>query len=199
MARIAVDVVLLPDEEMTERVIEANAELVAGHGAAIVLGRHDRLPHISLAMGCLEPASMASVGDVLAGIAGETPVGSLEITGVRTSRNARGELVSAFEIDNSTDLQALHEAVMVRLDPFLSADVTAGMVCDELVAETTLAWVRDYRTQAAFERFWPHITVGYGRYQPAWSFPVTFRASDLAVCHLGNHCTCRRVLSRHGL
>jgi len=26
-------------------------------------------------------------------------------------------------------------------------------------------------------------------------FPIDFNVAELALCHLGNHCTCRRVLT----
>ncbi len=30
-------------------------------------------------------------------------------------------------------------------------------------------------------------------------FPIQFTASKLALCHLGNYCTCRKILSLHDL
>jgi len=40
----------------------------------------------------------------------------------------------------------------------------------------------------------PHISVGYGEITGLPS-PIEFRATQLALCHLGNHCTCRKVLA----
>ena len=76
MSRIAVDVVLLPDETMTNRAIEINAELVKKFGDKIVLNKANCLPHISLAMGCVEEADITSIGKVLEAIAKETPPGN---------------------------------------------------------------------------------------------------------------------------
>ena len=53
MNKIAVDVVLLPSDEMTDRAIRANTELVEKFGSEIVLNKKNCLPHISLAMGCI--------------------------------------------------------------------------------------------------------------------------------------------------
>ncbi len=66
---------------------------------------------------------------------------------------------------------------------------------DQDVAASTLAWIRHYREKAAFAAFFPHITIGYGQVQEPMTFPMPFVASQLAVCHLGNHCTCRNVLA----
>jgi hypothetical protein len=68
----------------------------------------------------------------------------------------------------------------------------------EKVAETTLLWIKNYREKSSFEMFSPHITIGYGQVgTPAG--PIEFRASKLALCHLGNHCTCRKVLVSVGI
>jgi len=78
----------------------------------------------------------------------------------------------------------------------MSCDVTAGMICgDEEAAPSTLAWIRDYRRKAAFAAFFPHITIGYGVVTEPMMFPMDFVAPQLALCHLGNHGTCRKVLA----
>jgi hypothetical protein len=40
----------------------------------------------------------------------------------------------------------------------------------------------------------PHITIGYGQVDD-FTFTAEFTASKLALCHLGIHCTCRKVLA----
>ena len=76
MSRRAVDIVLLPGETMTDRAIEINAELEKKFGAEIVLNKANCLPHISLAMGCIEEKDIASVEKILEAIARETPPGN---------------------------------------------------------------------------------------------------------------------------
>ena len=194
MSRIAVDVVLLPDETMTDRAVEINAELVKTFGAEIVLNKVNCLPHISLAMGCIEEKDIASVEKILEAIAGETPPGHLKVLGIRNSGNSKGETVSVFEVVRTSQLQRLHENVMEKLAPYLSSEVTADMIYgNEEVAESTLMWIENYRQNSSFENFFPHITIGYGRTQYQMQ-PDTFAASKLALCHLGNHCTCRKIL-----
>jgi len=194
MSRIAVDVVLLPDEAMTDRVVEINAELVKKFGSKIVLNKENCLPHISLAMGCVEERDIVSVEKVLGEITKEAPVGNLKVVGIRTSGNSKGETVSVLEVEKASQLQSLHEKVMEKLTPYLSSDVTEDMIYgDEEVAASTLLWIENYRQKASFENFFPHITVGYGQIENQ-ALPVTFTASELALCHLGNHCTCRKVL-----
>ena len=199
MTRKAVDVVLLPDEAMTDRAIELNAELVKKFGNKIELNKENCLPHISLAMGCIEESDIASVGRVLEEIANETSMPDLKVVGIRTSGNSKGETVSVFELEKTTWLQSLHEKVMDKLAPYLSSDVTENMIYgDEDVAESTLLWIKNYRQKSSFENFFPHITIGYGQVENH-SPQKTFAVSKLSLCHLGNHCTCRKILLSIGL
>jgi len=194
MGKKAVDVVLLPDEAMTDKAIEANAELVKKFGKKIVLNKETCLPHISLAMGCIDEKDIASVERILQLSAKECSLSDLKICGVRSSENSTGEKVSVFEVEKTEELQLLHKTVMEQLAPYLSCDVTADMIYgDEEVAETTLLWIKNYREKSSFDKFFPHITIGYGELS-AFSFPIKFTASRLTLCHLGNHCTCRKIL-----
>jgi 2'-5' RNA ligase len=188
MARKAIDVVLLPDGAMTDRAIEANAELVENFGAEIVLSKDDCLPHISLAMGCIDESDIPAVADVLDAIAKTIRLSKLKVIGVRTSGDA-----SVFEVQKTTELQSLHETVLNQVGLYLTGDVTNDMIYGGRAAESTLQWIREYPENSSFERFFPHITIGYGQMENI-SSPIEFAASALALCHLGNHCTCRDIL-----
>lgn len=188
MARKAIDVVLLPDDAMTDRAIEANAELVEIFGAEIVLNTENCLPHISLAMGCIDESDIPTVADVLDAIAKTNQLTKLKVIGVRTSGDA-----SVFEVQKTKKLQSLHEMVLSQVGPYLTSDVTNDMIYGGQAAESTLQWIRDYPEKSSFDKFFPHITIGYGEIESIPS-PIEFTASALALCHLGNHCTCRDVL-----
>ncbi|MHC4628534.1 MAG: hypothetical protein ACYTDV_16275, partial [Planctomycetota bacterium] len=74
MSRIAVDVVLLPSDEVTTRAIEANIELLKQSPDKIVLDRENCLPHVSLAMGCIDQCLIADAQRTLRAIAEECPL-----------------------------------------------------------------------------------------------------------------------------
>ena len=194
MNKKAVDVVLLPDDAMTDKAIAANAELVERFGRKIALNKEDCLPHISLAMGCVDEEDIASVEKILRSIAKECCLSDLTVSSVRSSVNSAGETVSVFGVEKTKELQLLHERVLEEVGPYFSSDVTSDMVCaDGEVEESTLLWIKNYREKSSYGRFFPHITIGYGELSDFFS-PVKFTASRLALCHLGNHCTCRDVL-----
>jgi len=195
MSRIAVDAVLLPSDDMTDKAIGANAELLEKFGTKIALNKESCLPHISLAMGCIDERDIKPIERVLRQVAEESPLGDLTVVGIHTSINAKGESVSALEIEKTKELQALHEKVMKKLTPYFSYDVTDEMIYgSEQVAESALLWIKNYAQKASFANFFPHITIGYGEIESG-SHVMSFAASKLALCHLGNHCTCRKILT----
>jgi 2'-5' RNA ligase len=199
MAPIAVDIALLPSEEMMDRAIEANKHLLKQCPDKIALDKENCLPHVSLAMGCIDEEDIGKIGDILQNVAESCSPGQLSVAGIQTGTNAGGEKVSVLQLKKTKPLQLLHETVMRRLAPYFSHDVTADMVLSPPAADkATLLWIKDYPEKSSFEWFSPHITLGYGQIDNI-SFPATFAAPRLALCHLGNHCTCKRVLFSVGL
>ena len=195
MSRIAVDVVLLPSDEVAARAIEANRELLKQCPGKIVLDKENCLPHISLAMGCIDRCRIADAERILRAIAEGRSLEWLTSLGIHVAVNSIGEKVSVLELKRTQTLQSLHEEVMGRLTAHLGRDVTAEMVLSPpAAAESTLLWIRDYCEKSSFERFFPHITLGYGQLDD-FPLPPRFAAPRLALCHLGNHCTCRRILA----
>lgn len=200
MAKIAVDVVLLPSQEMMDEAIEANRALSGQWTDKITLNRTDCLPHISLAMGCIEETDVAKVGKTLLTVARSYPPGPLTVGGIRVGTDAAVREVSVFEVGITEQLQSLHEAVMREMAPYFSYRVTADMLLDEPAADDpTLQWIRDYPEKSSFENFFPHITIGFGRLAAELPLPIRFHATQLALCHLGNHCTCRKTIASVGV
>jgi 2'-5' RNA ligase len=195
MGQIAVDVVLLPDEAMTNRAIEINRRLVTNDRPEIVLSREDCLPHISLAMGCIDEADVTAIQKCLESLARTTSVRELRVADVVASVNSRGATTSLLDVDRTEELQALHEQVMQEMTPFFRYEASEAMIYDAGVSGSTLDWIRTYPQKAAYTHFRPHITIGYGQAPAGLSFPIPFRVARLALCHLGNHCTCRRILA----
>jgi 2'-5' RNA ligase len=145
-------------------------------------------------MGCTDEGDITSVGQVFKTIAEKTTLLELRVIGVQTTTNSVGEKVSVFEVERTKELQSLHEEVMGQLGPYLSYEGTRDMLYSSgEIRESTLLWIKNYRDKSSFANFFPHITIGYGRIENG-PFPIRFGASQLALCHLGNHCTCRKIL-----
>jgi 2'-5' RNA ligase len=195
MAKIAVDVVLLPSEAMTNQAIEANKGLLKQYADRIILDKEKCLPHISLAMGCIDERHITDIEKILKSMAVKNNPGRLSIVGINTGTNRLGEKVSSFKVEKTERLLSLHEEVMRRMNPYFSYNVTAEVILTPpMASESTLLWIKNYPEKSAFENFFPHITIGYGQVDD-FSFTAEFTASKLALCHLGNHCTCRKILT----
>ena len=194
MAKIAIDIVLLPSDEMMNKAIEANRELLETFDKKIVLNRENCLPHISLAMGCIDEKNIPDIEKLLKNIAEESDLLHLTVTGIDTAADSAGQKVSVFKVQKTNQLQLLHEKVMERLAAYFTYDVTADMLFSpQQVEASTLLWIKSYPEKSSFANFSPHITIGFGKINNL-EFPIEFTASRLALCHLGNHCTCRKIL-----
>lgn len=194
MSKVTIDIVLLPDESMADRAIEVSELLSLKFNEKILLNKERCLPHISLAMGAIDESDLPEVSKILQEIASDLRAFELTADSYRGSKNSSGEVVSEFTVENTTELQSLHEMVMTKLKPFLTYDVSVDMAFSPpVVEEITLSWIKNYAEESSFENFRPHITVGFGKVDKV-NTPVSFSVSTLALCHLGNYCTCRKVL-----
>ena len=195
MAKIAVDVVLLPAEEITDKVIDASRQLPDTFSSRIILNKHDCLPHISLAMGCIEERDIVQIEKILQDVAKEHFPSKLKIIGVYIGTDAGGRKLSLYHVEKTQSIQSLHEKIMEKLLPYFTYDVAAKMLLAEgEVAESTLRWIKNFPTESGFDKFFPHITIGFGETK-AIDSPIEFAPAKLALCHLGNHCTCRKILA----
>jgi 2'-5' RNA ligase len=195
MVKVAVDVVLLPSDDIMDVAIDANKRLQQHSTDKIVLNKVNCLPHISLAMGVINEDRIVEIGEVLRAIVHQIPLRVLIATGIHVQVISSGRTVSAFQIENTRQLQLIHEKVMQKLEPFFSYVVTEDMIHPpEVTDEATLQWIKNYPENSGFKKFFPHITIGFGRLY-GLSFPIRFTVSKIAICHMGNHCTCRKILS----
>lgn len=197
-ARLACDIVLLPSEEIADAAVRLNQTLLRRFDRKIVLSRTGVLPHLSLAMGTLEGADLPAVMNLLEEIGSRFPPIPLTFAGVDVGTIASGETVSTWKVKPSAALRSVHETAMNRIGPFLKQDAAAeAFVGFPNVSPASVDWVNRYAEAAAFDRFSPHITLGVGALETDLPDLSLFRrgaAARLALCHLGDYCTCRKIL-----
>lgn len=191
MAKIAVDIVLLPSDEMMDEAIKVNRKLLE----KIILSKEDCLPHISLAMGVINKKDIPSINKDLQEIARQFSLINLDAINISTHKSASGETVSCFTIKNTKELQLLHEKVIGKMSQYFTYDAAEDMLYSPAgIEKSTLQWINNYPKNSSFENFSPHITIGFGEVSDV-NLPIRFTASKLALCHLGNYCTCRKILA----
>lgn len=200
--KIAIDVALLLPEEVVGIVTSINDELVSRHNSPIRFGKGGSLPHITLAMACVSRSDIKEINERLAGIACVRKALSLQLESFSVDEELpTNERVSSFSIQNSVTIRELQRSVREGLTPFFSHELSREMLFrPDDVSYETFEWmkkyVHDFPRAAAFN---PHLTIGIGTTRPAISLPLPFTASELALCHLGNNCTCNTVLGSHTL
>jgi 2'-5' RNA ligase len=195
MSKIAIDVVLLPDETMLHQAIDISRIQSQKFNDKILLNEDNCLPHISLAMGAIEENQLDDLEEVLQKIASNFHKFNLVADSYNSETIPSGDIVSELTVKNIPQLQSLHEMIMQNFKPFLMYDISVDMVFSPpAVEEITTYWIENYLDKSSFENFKPHITIGFGAIDDV-SVPVDFTASKLAICHLGNYCTCRKILA----
>ncbi len=183
MTKIAIDVVLLPPENIMDKAIEINSQFADD---PIKLNKENCLPHISLCMGVLEEENLTKIKAIIEEISKQFSKLFLTIDKISAEH-------VCFEVKNNETLQKLHEGIMTKLSPYLSYDATTDMCFSPpFVVEKTLTWINNYRN-TSFEEFYPHITLGISKLENR-DLNIDFVASKIVVCQLGNYCTCRKVI-----
>jgi 2'-5' RNA ligase len=188
---IALDVAVLPPPDVTAKAVALSAALPEGESQGLRLD-HDHLPHVTLMQLFARVNELdqvfSRVDDTVRGV---VPL-ALRATG------GGGTNTIWIAIDKTPPLVDLHERLMEALRGLERPDGgTSAFFGDEARLRDVL-WVTGYRLKSSFHHFEPHITLGHGSAghgsAPPDVEPFTFDANTVAVCHLGRHCTCRRVL-----
>jgi len=195
MAKIAIDVVLLPSEEMMDRAIKINKELLKGFGNKIILDKEKSLPHISLCMGAINEEDLPKIQEILENTAKNFSTFDLTAENIIPEMIQNGEKISGIIIKDTKQLIKIHETIMKILWNYLSFDIDTSMFYNPSeVEEISLGWVKAFlKYYHDTSLFQPHITVGLGE-TDKFNFPVKFTSQTLALCQLGNYCTCRNKL-----
>jgi 2'-5' RNA ligase len=124
MTKKAIDVVLVPSEDMMDKAIAINRELLKrGEAKKMVLNKTDCLPHISILMGCVADTDFPAVIRHINKIASHYPEFHLQITEVQQEGSS-----TVLNIQPDDRLQKLHETIVEQLSPFLTYDTSAAML-----------------------------------------------------------------------
>ena len=194
MKKIAINVVLLPPDPVMDMALEWNQMLCKVRPANIALGKLQYLPHISMVMGCIREDQLAQANTLLQSISSQHSALSLQVPNIRTVKAASGNNIITLDINPTRELVAIHESIVNIFQPLLTQDADESAINDvPPISPDAIAWINHYIPDQCFDNFWPHITLGFGDPPPTFQ-PISFQGSRLAICHLGNYCTCRTIL-----
>lgn len=187
--KIAIDIALLPPDDVMDRAIAVNQKIIAKYPSKLVLSKTERLPHITLLQAVIDEKNMEAATTILERIAREFE--PLKLT-AKLVYKAETSSNSFRVFGNYPELQKLHEQIMQNFKSLISYDAEAGYFDNDEVSERTIDYVKNFCEKSAYSNFRPHITLGKGEAQE--DEDLSFTASRLAICHLGNFNTCKKVL-----
>ncbi|USN53139.1 MAG: 2'-5' RNA ligase family protein [Candidatus Nomurabacteria bacterium] len=190
---IALDIVLFPPEEIAKEAKSYNEELLQQNPAGLCLDA-THLPHMTLMQLYANSEKLPDIVDSIRTISHQFQALPLRINGIKgiALENERAFFLT---LDPQPELFRLHRDLMNKLQTYeVATDAKAFLLdADEEARPSTLAYTKNFREQVSFDHFDPHITIGTGE-QIDFRNPMEFLASQLAICHLGNFNTCRKIL-----
>lgn len=192
MVKIAVDVVILPPENIMDISIELNRKFES----LSRLNKENNLPHITLAMGVIEESEIDFVKKKLEDIHKKVGKIDLELEEVYNTVKPDGKKSYSLRIKKTKELVDLHLRIMKELSSIFTYEVNSDMFNkDESIEPLAIEWVENYKENHKLpEDYHPHISLHCGEEVIFKDIPIKFVGSKLALCHLGNKCTCRKIL-----
>jgi len=192
----AIDIVILPDEKIINLAININHKL--NNNKFIFLNKQNQIPHISLLMGGIESKKLQYLWDKIINITNHFNPFEITINELKTSLNYTG-----LHLHKNKQLLNLHTLLATKIMPLLSYDNALNTIANYTqVDPKTLFWLNGYATNSSYIKFNPHITIGDDNLDKSaieslnLTFPITFKANNIALCHLGNYCTCNTILNK---
>jgi hypothetical protein len=190
--RYAIDVVILPPDPVADLSVAWNKRLSAIKDQSIVLDKTATMPHISLLMGCMSEAGLVTAQALMPTLLNRHQAMRLHVTGLQVTEGSHP--VAALDIALSDPLARLQQDLIQTLKPVITQDAKETDLKDPPpIGASVLTWINAFIPEQCGDKFWPHITLGHGR--PGENQDdFIFMATRIAICHLGNHCTCRSIL-----
>ena len=193
--KIAIDVVLIPPDDIIQFAVDINKTFPETSAENYVLDAKTCIPHITLLMGLITREQVPEVSHKLNALVERFSALNLTITHAKSLARLDGKVLSGLEIEKTPELQKLHEAILNEMNSvFTYNGVEKEMFyTPPPVNEVPMFWVSGFVKTSIRENYYPHITLGVGELKQKIA-PVRFTTSKIALCHLGNYCTCRNIL-----
>jgi hypothetical protein len=203
---MAVNVLLLPDQESSGRAVRINGLLRQSDPSGFTLDA-SHLPHISVLQGYVEAKSLPAIYRAVERLSTELPLTGRQLTVLGLEHKAWGnQEITNIKVAKTPELEAFQAHLVSALSPYLAktGDGSAFLSStrDPDVDQETIEYVRAFvqkHTGAAFE---PHITVGISDAETARKVtaqqgaPPKLTLASVAVFQLGNVGTARKELWR---
>ncbi len=183
MDKLAIDIALLPPDAVMDKAIQINKRFEPSFN----LNKNDRLPHITILQAIINKENLSQAKAKLKEIA-------LQFSPLKLKASPVNEPSPMLEVSKTKDLNDLHHQIMDKYSNLISYEVEERYFYDSHIRQKSLEYVRNFLTNAAYDNYYPHITLGT-KLPVSSKFELEFTAKRLVICHLGNYNTCRQILA----
>lgn len=198
---VAINVLLLPDQQMSTQAQNINAQLRQGYPQGFALNA-SHVAHISLLHRYVKAEDLPKVFAAVEQVGVKHPMAgkSLTATGVESSP-WQGHKITSISIEKTPELATLQNDLVAALRPYSvesgSTDAFMTTPGEPHVGDETIEYVRTFVPKRTGDGYKPHITVGISDTPPPGQFnQAQFNVAALAVYQLGNVGTARKELWR---
>ena len=193
---IAIDVVLLPPREIWDWAVFLSQEINKNIKQKVILDK-THFPHITLLQIYVNRKDLRTFFDLVEAILQDYQPLTLNAQEIAVTMTSSGEQWISIKIEKTKELEKLHREIVNNLKKYGQKKNNDAFLTNknETVNPFTLQlhWVENFVKQK-YEKYFPHITLAISDQAPSRIKPREFIANRLAVCRLGNYCTCRKIL-----
>tara|TARA_R110000851_G_scaffold333532_1_gene515076 strand:- start:38162 stop:38863 length:702 start_codon:yes stop_codon:yes gene_type:complete len=199
---IAIDVLLIPSEEMYAQSLQLNSLINQNNPETIKLDKN-HVPHITLLQCFINEEDLPKVNGALEGLFNTIKNDSLKAESL-FYYSEKEESFSMIAIEKNEQLLQLHQKVIELVKPFIVKNGSEKSFVqnpdDSPISESTLSYVPEFVDKHSFENFDPHISLGVAQTTLLDSLalqvfkPIQFKVESLSVYQLGDHGTAQKLL-----
>lgn len=201
MTKLAIDIAIIPPEEVIDKCIVLNKSLINKSSTYFELGKEDYLPHITLAMGSIKLEDVSKIKEIMKKISSHNHPIKINVREIKSSLHSDSVWNSSIVIEKTKDLSKIHEEIMDAISLLFLEESTPEMFYSTPKPEedaNALKWVKNFHETTVYDKYNPHISLGKGKIPDDKMLeiktPFSFTGSRLVISHLGVHCTCRKIL-----
>ncbi|MCZ4318674.1 2'-5' RNA ligase family protein [Aequorivita viscosa] len=199
---IAVDVLLIPSEEMYAQSLQLNSFINKNNPETIKLDKN-HVPHITLLQCFINESDLPKVNKVLAGLFEDIKNHDLKAESLFYYEENEASF-SMIRIENSTPLMDIHKKSIALLKPFIVKNGSENSFVPNpdgsAISESTITYVPAFIEKYSYENFDPHISLGVAEVSLLDSLvaqvfkPIHFKATSVSLYQLGDHGTAQKLL-----
>lgn len=195
MSQIAIDVVLFPSEEMMSEAIKLNKKIALPNQKEFQLNKENCIPHITLSMGCVDESNINIIENILLKISNKYSKINLFAENFRVQQLCNDKNFIGLELRENFIIKKLHQEIMNSLQQYLFYSSSKNMFINpNEINDITIKWVNSWKNKHNnIDSYNPHLSIGIGELID-YQFPIKFDIDKIAMCQLGNYCTCRKTL-----